>query len=382
MRDQSEGPVRLRRGTPVPLTPYVVIDAIAEGGMGELFEVLHVALDRRAALKVLHPRFAHRPDLAARMHAEARALASVRHPNVVDVFDYGELPDGRPYLLMELLRGHDLRTELTRLGVLAVPSALALVLQLCEALAATHARGLVHRDLKLENLFLCSDGTLRLLDFGLARDLSSDVRHTAQGLCVGTPRSMAPEQYEMQEPSERTDVYAAGLILFELVAGEGPFDRHVARPGALRDAHCFEAPAPPSLVAPQPIPASVDAVVLRALAKSPADRFPSARAMAAHITEVLGERRRSKRLPPAVDRARAPSTRPEGAPRPASYGPGTAAPAKTVQVHEIAAKAWSAGPPDPGVLERLGVLASVAVELAGAAMARVRPGRGIGQAGP
>jgi eukaryotic-like serine/threonine-protein kinase len=268
-------------------TPYVALRLIGQGGMGEIYEAEHRHLGRRCVLKVLHRSHRGRVDLAARMRDEARSLAMLRHPNLVDVFDLGTAPDGRPFFVMDLLRGRDLRAELLKRRVIEVPAALELIAQALEGLESVHAAGIVHRDVKLENLFLCEDGTLKLLDFGIAKIMGSTLGHTERGVAIGTPRSMAPEQCVLAEVDARTDVYAAGLALFELIAGEGPFDELRGDAEALRFAHCARTPPPPSRIAPQPIDAAVDAVVLRAIAKVPADRFQSAREMGAALRALL-----------------------------------------------------------------------------------------------
>jgi serine/threonine protein kinase len=269
--------LELLPGDPVALTPYRVGRRIAAGGMGELYEVVHPELGRRAAMKVLHRRHVMRADLALRMRDEARMLASLTHPNLPTVYDAGTLDDGRPFLVMELLEGNDLRRELARFGMLAVPSAVGLVAQALSALSAVHQASIVHRDVKLENLFLCTDGRLKLLDFGIAR--TEDVARlgrTGRGVALGTPRSMAPEQYEASEVDARTDLYAVGVALFELVTGRGLFDEVARTVDALRLAHCERPPPRPSAVARQPVSEAFDRVVTRALHKEPSRRYASA----------------------------------------------------------------------------------------------------------
>jgi serine/threonine protein kinase len=278
-------------------TPYVALRLIGQGGMGEVYEAEHRHLGRRCVLKVLHRCHRGRADLAARMRDEARSLAMLRHPNLVDVFDLGTTPDGRPFFVMELLRGQDLRAELLTRRVMEVPAALTLIAQALEGLEFVHSAGIVHRDVKLENLFLCEDGALKLLDFGIAKVMKSDNGHTERGVAIGTPRSMAPEQCVLGEVDARADLYAAGLALYELIAGEGPFDDLRGNAEALRFAHCARTPPRPSQLAPQPIDAAIDAVVLRAIAKAPADRFQSAREMGAALRALLAEPERRRTTP-------------------------------------------------------------------------------------
>jgi serine/threonine protein kinase len=205
------------------------------------------------------------------------------------VFDFGRAEDGRPYVAMELLRGRDLQQELARSGSIEPYRAVDIVVQALDGLEAAHAAGIIHRDVKLENLFLCEDGTVKILDFGIAKVTGSDVR-SQTGVVVGTPRMMSPEQLSFGEIDPRTDVYAAGLALYELVTGRGPFDDARGSISALRLAHCSRVPPRPSVFAR--VPERIERLILRALAKSPADRFVSAAQMAEALREVRGERRR------------------------------------------------------------------------------------------
>jgi hypothetical protein len=298
----------LRPGFRVRGTSFHVRRCLGEGGMGEVYEVEHRRLGRRCALKVLHRRHAGRAGLAAQLCGEARLLACLRHPNLLDVFDLGNLPDGRPWFAMELLSGADLRHELSRLGVISVPTALDLAAQALDALAVAHDAGVVHGDVKVENLFLCDDASLRLLDFGAAARARMPARRAGQPL-TGTPRTMAPEQHAGAPVDARTDVYAVGLVLYELVAGRGPFDDLRGDPLFLREAHSMRQAQPPSELAPQRVRAGFDALVLRALEKDPAARFGDAREMREAVLALRGERRRQRGAPPvpqltAADAAR------------------------------------------------------------------------------
>lgn len=247
--------------------------------MGTIWEVEHVELGRRAALKTTHIHQRGRADVTARLRDEARALARVRHERIPDVLDLGTLDDGRPYFVMELVRGSDLRTELTRHGVFSVPTTVRVVAGLLDALEAVHGAGLIHRDVKLENLVLGDDGRVVLIDFGLALVQGADLRHTGCGRTVGTPRCMSPEQHERASVDHRADLYAAGLCLFELVAGRGPFDDPRGSALGMHRAHCERTPPRLGDVAPQTIPAELEEVARRALAKSPEDRFDCAGSM-------------------------------------------------------------------------------------------------------
>ena len=271
-------------GERLPGTRYVVVRRIGQGGMGEIYEGEHAELGRRVALKVLHPDHHGRPDLAARLREEARILGRLRHPNLVEVFDLGVTSDQRPWFAMPLLRGRDLRDELHCRGPLPAAAAAGLAAQALDGLAAAHAAGFVHRDVKLENLFLEEDGTLKVLDFGVAKIVDGGAQgRTDPGGSPGTPRTMAPEQCTGGAVDGRADLYAMGLALYELCAGRGPFDELRGNDNALRFAHCWRRPPAPSSLSPRPLPPALEALILRALAKSPADRFQTAAEMAAAL---------------------------------------------------------------------------------------------------
>lgn len=286
-RRRVDGVESARVGHRIPGTPFLVIGTLGQGGMGEVLEVEHAELGRRFALKLMHAHYNGRRDLEGRMRQEARALAAIRHPNLVEVFDLGAVDDGRLYFVMEALRGHDLRRELRRFGVLAVPAALRLIAQALDGLDAAHNAGVVHRDIKLENLFLCADGSLKVLDFGVAKVRRPGAELTSPGQPAGTVRCMAPEQHLSGDVDERTDIYAAGLALYELITGRGPFDELRGNTQALRYAHCDREPPRPSELASQRVPPAVEEVILRALAKRPDDRFQTAADMAAAIRSLL-----------------------------------------------------------------------------------------------
>ncbi len=260
---------------------------------------------------MLHHHHVDRPDLAARLRDEARLCARLEHPSLVQVFDLGVTEDGRPWFAMPLLRGRDLRDELLLRGPMPAARAAELCAAALDGLAAAHARGLVHRDIKLENLFLEESGTLRVLDFGVAK-IAFEGGRTETGSSPGTPRTMAPEQCEGVVVDARADLYAMGLVLYELCTGRGPFDELRGNEHALRFAHCERRPPAPSQLAPGAIPAALDAIILRALAKSPADRFQSAIEMAAALRSTIA----MPSLPPPEPRPRPSKRRPRRAANP------------------------------------------------------------------
>jgi eukaryotic-like serine/threonine-protein kinase len=290
----STGPKtgELALGEVIAGTPYTALKRLGQGGMGDVYEVAEGGRrGPRYALKLLHAELCHRADLVQRFQQEALVAARVDHPNVVRVFALGETAEGRPFLVMELLEGRDLRAELTLAGPLPVARALDLAAQALDGLEAAHAAGVVHRDVKLENLFLGADGALKVLDFGIARSTREDAALTQPGAVVGTLRSMAPEQFVQSDVDPRADVYAAGLALYELLTGRGPFDELRGLPHALQFAHCELPPPTPSSVALRPFASGIDDAILRALAKHPSARFQSAGEMAAALRGLGGRSR-------------------------------------------------------------------------------------------
>lgn len=264
--------------------------------MGEVLEAEHVTLKRRVVVKLLLPAFAKDAGMADRLRLEAQAAAALGgHPNIVEVLDFGKTPAGRPYLVMERLVGRTLRQELRARGPLPVVEALGFTRQLLVGLSAAHRAGLVHGDIKPDNLFLCERGegrerTLKILDFGIVKITAPSTEHgpgplafpTAEGAAMGTPRFFAPEQAQGRLVDSRADLYAVGCVLFWLLTGQDPFQHRLGL-FPLLYAHVHEPPSPPSAVARQPISTALDRLVVRALAKKPEDRFCNAEAMMAAL---------------------------------------------------------------------------------------------------
>jgi len=213
---------------------YEVQRLIGEGGMGAVYIAQHTLIGRKAAIKVLRREFSEDAGLVSRFMNEARAAAAIGHPNIVDVVDVGNLPDGTPYMMMEFLVGEDLSKLLARSGPLPVEVALPLALQAGSAIGAAHEKGIVHRDLKPENLFLVPDPTapgqrrVKVLDFGIAKlrgDFSGGSVKTKTGSLLGTPQYMSPEQCRgiPDDIDHRSDIYSFGIILYEMLCGSPPF---------------------------------------------------------------------------------------------------------------------------------------------------------------
>jgi len=260
---------------------YRLLKPIGEGGMGSVWLAEHIALGRRAALKMLHPEFSTRPDIVTRFFNEARAATSIVDPGIVQIFDFGQHLDGSAYIVMELLDGEPLDRRLKREGALSLADGLRLMRQVASTLGAAHARGIIHRDLKPENIFIVRDPEVpggeraKVLDFGIAKLAGDHVGvKTQTAAMIGTPMFMSPEQCRgAGQVDQRSDVYALGCVLFTLVVGRPPFNAEGI--GDIIAMHLREPAPAPSQLRPG-LPPEIDQLVLRCLAKDPAQRFPTA----------------------------------------------------------------------------------------------------------
>jgi predicted ATPase/serine/threonine protein kinase len=256
------------------------IDArLGAGGMGAVYRATQLALQRTVAVKVVLAASAGRPVFARRFEREAIAVARLKHPHIVSVYDYGTDPAVGAYIVMEYLEGDSLRSVLRRSGRVSPPQAVAWMTEVCSAIHAAHLGGIVHRDLKPDNIFLeaTADGyAIKVLDFGIAKmiaGLESGSSLTGPGGVIGTPVYMSPEQCEGGPVGPASDIYALGCVLYELVTGRPPFESESTP--ALLYKHAHVAPVPPRRLVPG-LPEAVEAVILRALEKRPEDRFASA----------------------------------------------------------------------------------------------------------
>jgi eukaryotic-like serine/threonine-protein kinase len=255
---------------------YVVVDKLGEGGFGAVYEVAHPLIGKRAAVKVLHAQYSSDPGVTGRFVAEARAVNQIHHRNIVDIFSFGDLPDGRHFYVMELLEGVALDTYLERAKRLPLDEALGLLCPIAKAITAAHEAEIVHRDLKPENVFLeiDEDGHVhpKILDFGMAK-LLSDVGPTASqtrsGAPIGSPRYMSPEQCRGVSIDQRADIYALGCIAYRMLVGTPPFEATTVL--ELMMAQVSLPPTIPSSRCPELDP-SLDQPLLRMLEKEPASR--------------------------------------------------------------------------------------------------------------
>jgi serine/threonine protein kinase len=273
---------------------YRIIKLLGEGGMGQVYLAEHVAIEKRVALKVLRAEYATKGDIVTRFQQEAISASRIKHPNVLDVFDFGQLDNGCFYLAMEFLDGCDLADELTRRRVLDAGTGIRVSMQICRALAAAHANGVVHRDMKPENVFIqrTADGEeiVKIVDFGIAQLRSKDDavvatkrRLTRTGMIFGTPEYMAPEQASGKHADLRADIYAVGIMMYEMFTGAVPFTGETFL-GVLTK-HLSEVAPAMNVVYPElTISPQLQAVIMRALEKDPAIRYQSMLEFAQAIT--------------------------------------------------------------------------------------------------
>jgi eukaryotic-like serine/threonine-protein kinase len=282
--DSMKGISEANAVDPFDRTSYRLVRHLARGGMGQVYLVEHRELGRECVAKVIHERLAKNHQLLDRVRIEAESLGALRHPNIVSVNNFGTVSDGRPFIVMEYLRGRDLGRALGSGRTFSIWESIDLVLQVCSALSAAHSIGIVHRDIKPDNLFLHEepDGsvTLKVLDFGLARVVPGAcpnsptplAQPTSTGVIVGSMRYVSPEGALGKSVDCRADIYSLGLVLYRLVAGRGPFGDDLPATGQIV-ARLTEDPEPPSFFASTPIPLELDHVLLKALRRSPEDRY-------------------------------------------------------------------------------------------------------------
>ena len=278
---------------------YVVDDKIGEGGFGTVFSATHPLIGKRAAVKVLSRKYSSDPEIVSRFVAEARAVNQIRHRNIIDIFGFGELEDGRSYYVMEFLDGAPLDARLTETGGMPLSEALPVLRAIARALDAAHAAGIAHRDLKPANVFLAqeSDGTLypKLLDFGIAKLLGelgdTSMHRTRTGAPIGTPYYMSPEQCRGQNVDHRTDIYSFGIVTYELLTGQLPFEGENHLDVLMKQTS--EEPVPPTVRAAEnaalpPLPADVDQTIAWMMKKDPAERPPTCTAAVQALEQAAG----------------------------------------------------------------------------------------------
>ena len=263
---------------------YQVIARIASGGMGEVFHAHDAVLAREVAVKLLLHTFASDQAFVDRFRREARAAANLSHPNIVQVYDWGER-DGASFMIMEYVRGPNLRDLLSAHGRLEPAQAVEVLLQMLAGLGHAHGRGIVHRDVKPENALLTQDGVVKVADFGLAHALAEARMTQSPGTVTGTVHYLAPEQIQGEPADPRTDLYALGIVAYELLTGHTPFTAETSLAVAYK--HLSDVVPPPSRQAPD-VPPGLDRIVLQATAKDPDDRPGSAAEMRQELIVTAG----------------------------------------------------------------------------------------------
>jgi serine/threonine protein kinase len=278
---------------------YRLEEKLGAGGMGTVYRATHIGLAKPVAIKLLNNQLAAEPAYRERIQREARAIATVSHENIIGVTDVGETDEGIPFVVMEFVDGESLARTLAREGRLAARRVTRIGLQICHALVAAHDRGLIHRDIKPDNLVLVRGGKIdqiKVLDFGLVKilgDISAETAVTREQAIFGSPLFMSPEQCDNRPIDFRTDIYSLGATLYTLLTGHPPFEGSNAV--SVMAAHLHVSVRSPREYDPAGIPESLSAVVMRALAKDPGHRFATMREFAAALVAVDSELARPAR---------------------------------------------------------------------------------------
>lgn len=332
---------------------YVIQRALARGGFGTVYIADNPLLRRRAAVKVLHREMAASREMVERFVREAQTVNLIRHPNIIDIHEFGVLPDGRPYFAMELIEGADLDALVRTKGRLTESEAIAILSPVCAALSAAHAQGIIHRDLKAKNVAIEDRGgrrIVKLLDFGIAKLMHPEPgtpQLSSAGRRLGTPHSMAPEQIKGAADA-RTDIYALGVLFYYLLTGGYPFDAD--EPLEIERLHLFAAPPRPSAIAP--VSSTVDAIILRCLEKQPERRYRSVDELREALGSAMGPQAGLDAGPEAGPRS-------EGA---TAAGPVSAAAAAGIYI-EAHIEGTEDDELDEALLDDLGALLATAAEV-------------------
>ncbi len=305
---------------------YELVELLGSGGMAEVYLARDGVLDRNVALKVLRKQYADDEEFVERFRQEAKSAAKLSHPNIVSIYDQGRSEDGAYYMAMEYVPGETLKDRIREEGALSPAEATRIVLQVAGALQAAHERGVIHRDIKPQNVLLTEKGDAKVTDFGIARAVSAVTRMTRTGVVLGTAGYMSPEQARGEPGGPASDLYSLGVVLYEMLTGNLPYEAESALVQAIK--HISEPPSSPREANPE-VPEALDALTVRLLAKDPEERYPSAAALAEDLERVRTG------LPPAAafsektDPVTAPlPSSPEGRTRGTAVRPPVAAPVR------------------------------------------------------
>jgi serine/threonine-protein kinase len=325
---------------------YLIEEIIGEGGMATVYRARQKLTDKHFAVKIMNPMLASDPIVRERFRREARSAQKLAHPNIIEIFDQGDTEDGTAYIVMELLQGETLAPVVTR-GPLDVDRAVHVMIQIARGIARAHDLEVIHRDIKPENIFLCrrEDGSdlVKVLDFGIAKS-RQDSRLTGQGELFGTPQYMAPERILDKDAGAPSDIYALGVVFFEMLTGELPFDAPDVATYFIK--HMEE--VPPLVRSRSPhVPERLEGLVQRMLAKSPADRPVDAHRVHQDLLEIIAEREAV--APPSADEEMVLSV----APVTLVAGPADQWARRISVLEQMLAKAFGAKTRAPGELTRL-----------------------------
>lgn len=321
---------------------YRIVEKVGEGGMGAVYRAVDLMLERDVAIKAIRPELAREAEIVERFRSEARTLARVSHPAIATIYSFFE-DGGELFLAMEFVRGQSLARVLETEGALPWDRAVRVLSSALEGIAEAHRAGIIHRDLKPDNLMITEAGTVKVMDFGIARVTGSG-HLTRTGLLVGTLRYMAPEQIQGEEADHRSDIYALGAVLYQMLTGRPPFQGKSDY--AILKAQMEEMPPPPGTIVPN-LPGWLDQAVLRALAKRPAERFQGVDEMRRFLlarggtltggdsTRVSGTRpERIEELPTIVTPPRAAAAPPPPSPPSIPTAPSAPAPGTDASVYQ------------------------------------------------
>ncbi|HQY62854.1 MAG TPA: protein kinase [Polyangiaceae bacterium] len=367
---------------------YRLDGLIGEGGMGAIHRATDLTLERQVAVKVVRPQ-ANSPEARERFLREARSTAQIRHPNIVEVFDFGQTESGDLFFVMELLRGESLAVRLQREGRIPLEEFVTLAGELCDGFGAAHAAGLIHRDIKPANVMLVRHGNrhdlVKILDFGIAKSENATTHLTEAGMFLGTLEYIAPEQILGSAPLDaRADVYALGSLFYRMLCGSSLFPK-AARSGLIHH-HLEVAPERPSVRVPEAgIPRALEDLVLRCLSKSPEERPQNANELRAALDEAVGAPAQARPRPTAPERLPAKPT--EGAAEPLIEVEISAAFERTVPTPRAGEPVFAPAPvadlqldlstrrhPSPSAPDRTEVMARPAGPTCGACGVAVPPG--------
>ncbi|HPU45956.1 MAG TPA: protein kinase, partial [Thermoclostridium sp.] len=263
---------------------YSILSEIGSGGMARVYKAQDRYLQRHVAVKILKDEFKHDADFLKRFEKEAQAAASLTHPNIVQIYDVGT-DNGNYYIVMELVEGITLKEYIKKVGALDWKEAVSITIQICSALSKAHSRGIVHRDIKPQNILITSDGIPKVTDFGIARAASADTA-TMKLDTIGSVHYSSPEQVCGGYIDEKSDIYSIGVTFFEMVTGRLPFDGESSVSVALK--HIQDIPPLPTDVKPG-IPSALNTIVMKAMAKSRKDRYQSASELIQDLENLTGK---------------------------------------------------------------------------------------------